>query len=488
MRIAYGELKQESNTFSPVIATLDDFYAYHLYSGKEIEERLKSTNTEVAGFLDSAAAKGIELVPTVAAMAMSGGKVEAGTYGVLKRRLLEEIAQAGPIDGVVLALHGGMVVEGIDDAEGDLLTAVRHMVGDAMPIVASLDLHGNVTEEMVLSADILVGFDTCPHIDLYETGCRAMELAARVVKREINPVMALRKLPMIVPPETEDTSSGPLGDLIEDAKALEQRPGVLSVSIFAVQPWLDVPDLGFAVVVVADGDSVAAKDAAGRLADRVWAARGEFRVELVPVSEAVERALASEGAPVVLGDSADSIGSGAPGDSTAILKALLDRDTTQMALLTVVDPEAVAQGIAAGIGHELTLTVGGKLDNICSDPVRIRGRVKTIFDGKFTMLGPSYTGLDVDMGRTVVLKSDGIHLVITEKRTWTFDPSFYRAVGLEPKLAKIVVTKSNISFVACYAPIAAQVMFVDAPGLSSPNFATLPFKRAGRPLFPLDDI
>lgn len=487
MRIAFGELKQESNTFSPVLTTLDDFYAYHLYCGKEIEERLKGTKTEIAGFLDTATTKGIELIPTVAAMAMSGGKVTAETYDFLKERLLEGIAKAGPIDGVVLALHGAMVIVGSDDAEGDLLTAVRDTVGHATPIIASLDLHANVTEKMVKAADILLGFDTCPHVDLYETGCRAMELASRLVKWEIDPVMTLKKVPMIVPPDTMDTSSGPLGDLIGEAKALEQRPEILSASIFAVQPWLDVPDLGFGVVVVADADLTAAQDGADRLASRVWAVRRQFYVDLVPVSEAVQRALTIKRRPVVLADSADSIGSGAPGDSTAILKALLDSDTTEMTLLTLVDPQAVAEGIAAGIGNEASLIVGGKMDNICNEPVRINGRVKTIFDGKFTMQGPSYTGLDVDMGRTVVLKSDGIHLVITEKRTWTLDPSFYRAVGLEPRLAKIVVTKSNIGFRACYAPIAGQMIWVDGPGLSSPNLASLLFERVRRPLFPLDD-
>lgn len=486
MRVLMAEIKHEANTFSPVATTLQSFRDYHYYSGREMAA-LRGASTEIAAFYDVASERGWQLAPALAAMAMSSGKVTAETYQALKHELLEAVAGAGALDGVLLALHGAMVVEGLDDPDGDLLAALRDAVGVHLPIAASLDLHGNITARMVEAADILVGFDTCPHTDLYETGRRTALLLDRLMRQEIKPVLALVRVPLLVPPDTMDTGDGPLGQIVRQAKALEGHDGILSASVFCVQPWLDLPDVASAVLVLADGDAWAAERAARRLADLYWQGRNDFTVDLHTPAKAIELARREGAGPVIFSDSADSIGSGATGDATGLLHALLQaRELPGMALTTVVDPEAVAAAVAAGVGAPVTLQVGGKRDRLFNRPRRLAGAVRTIFDGRFTLSGPSYTGLEMKMGPTAVVQAGQVFVVITSLPTWTHHPDFYRAVGLQPERSLITVTKSNILFKASYQEMAQRIVWVDAPGLSSPNLRRLPFKRLPRPLFPFD--
>ncbi len=487
-RILIAEIKHEANTFSPVATTLNSFRDYHYLVGPDVE-KLRRTGTEVGAFLDVASNEGWEVVPALAAMAMSSGKVTAETYASLKATLLRAVRQAKHLDGVLLALHGAMVVEGLDDAEGDLLTAVRSAVG-RLPIVATLDLHAKVTQNVVQQADILVGFDTCPHTDLYDTGERAARLFGRLLRGEISPVMALLRVPLIVPPDTMDTGDGPLGEIVGQAKAIEGRDGVLSASVFCVQPWLDVPDLASAVVVITDGDADAAEAGVRALGQSYWSTRHRFRVELHSPEQAIRLAIAEGKGPVVFSDSADSIGSGATGDATGILRALLAarQRLPGDALTTVVDPQAAEEAIAAGVGAEVMLTLGGKRDTVFNQPVMLRGQVRGIFDGHFRLSGPSYTGLEMNMGGTAVVRCDQVFVVITSLPTWTHHPDFYRAVGLRPERALIVVTKSNILFKASYCDLARRMLWIDAAGLSSPNLVRLPYRRITRPLFPFDDM
>lgn len=488
LRVLIGEIKHEANTFSPVATTLQSFRDYHYYEG-EACAALRGTRTEVAAFLDVADAEGWRPVFSLATMAMSSGKVTAETYARLKRTLLSSISAAGRLDAVLLALHGAMVVDGIDDAEGDLLAATRRLVGNT-PIAASLDLHGVVTTQMASNADILVGFDTCPHTDLYETGARTASLLAALLRGRLAPAMALVRVPLIVAPDTMDTTDGPLGDVIAQAKALEGHDGVVSASVFCAQPWLDIPPLASAVLVASDGDPRSATQAAQRLARYYWRQRRRFTVDLHSPDEAVALAVAEGRGPVVFSDSADSIGSGAAGDATGVLRALLAHRNALpgAALATVVDPVAAAQAAAAGVGAHVELMVGGRLDTEHNTPVCLQGRVINVFDGRFRLSGPSYAGLEMNMGQTAVVQAGAVSVVMTSLPTWTHHPDFYRSVGLEPREALIVITKSNILFKASYRDIARRIIWVLAPGLSSPDVAHLPFTRVTRPLYPLDDM
>ena len=485
MRLAAGCIMQETNTFSPLKTTIEDFRADHLCFGDEILERFRGTNTEVSGVAEAARLEGAELVPILFARAISSGRLTHEAFDFLKGKLVEGLREAGRLDGVWLGLHGSMSVEGLDDAEGDLLSAVRSLVGEGMPLVASLDMHANLTQLMVRSADALVGYRTHPHVDQRDTGRRAAAILFSMAREEICPTMVFRKVPMITPPERMTTIEGPVAELVTRAKKMEEKNKVVSLSVFVVQPWLDVEELGCTMIAVTDNDPVLGQRLADELGRMIWQRRHQFEVGLVSLPDAIERALQIEG-PVVFSYSADNISGGSPGDSTLVLQALVERKVERPSLLTVVDAPAVAQAIEAGVGQGVSLEVGGRIDRVYSQPVRVSGTVKLISDGQFTYKGPLYTGMRANMGRTAILQTGSIFLVLSERAVSTFDPELYRSVGLEPGEAKIVVVRESGAFRAAYSEIMAEALHLDTPGFSASNLRSLPFSRAPRPLFPLD--
>jgi microcystin degradation protein MlrC len=381
-----------------------------------------------------------------------------------------------------------MLAEGVDDATGDLLEAARAQVGDRTPVVASLDLHANVTRRMVRCASALVGYHTAPHVDQADTGARAVRLLLGILERGSQPTSALAQLPMVLPGEMARTTDGPYREVMDLAIALESRPGILSASAFSVQPWLDVPEMGCSVVVVADGDHGLARREARELAAAFWQRRKAFTPDLVPADRALDRALASQARPFVLSDAADAPSSGAPGDSTAVLARLLDREIGEPVLLNIVDPAAVAAAFRAGVGATIELTAGGTLSGGFCDPVTFSAYVKSLSDGRFRNKGPGFHGVEFQMGRTAVLVQSGIHLVAMERPVIQWDPELYRSQGLDPAEARIVIVKSPAAFRAAYEPFAAQVLILDVPGVCSANLQTFPWQHITRPMFPFDDL
>jgi microcystin degradation protein MlrC len=361
------------------------------------------------------------------------------------------------------------------------------VLGERVPIVATLDLHANVTCGMVAHATALVGYHTYPHIDLYETGVKAARLLLETLAGQVSPVMAFRKLPMIVPAENMQTTRGPMHRLIERGKALERSGRALAVSVFGVQPWLDVQEMGCSVVVVADKASSRAEGAAGALARRFWEARREFEVGLTPPERAIREALRVSGGPVILSESSDSTGSGSPGDSTGLLKTLLAASLHEPVAFFMVDPEAVAEAHLAGVGATVTMPLGGKLDPTRSRPVRVTARVRLLSDGRWTPRARGYnTAIETSMGRAAVLDIGVIRMLVAERSTMTVDPELYRSHGIEPLDMKIVVVKSPNGFRAAYEPIAKRIFIVDTPGASTANLRGLPYRGVPRPIYPLD--
>ncbi len=486
MRIAIGGIYQESHSFSPAAADLDTFRAGFLLRGDEVFSPLRDLNHEVAGAL--AAAEGHDLVPLAYASAGSSGQpVRKDAYDHLKAAILDRLFEALPVDGVYLAMHGAMLAEGIDDATGDLLTAVREAVGPDMPVVSSLDLHANVTRRMADAATALVGYHTAPHVDQADTGRRAMELLLLALERDFRPQMSLQQIPMVLPGEGARTTDGPYGEVMDQAIDLEGQAGVLAVSAFSVQPWLDLPEMGCSAVVVADDPSRAEAEARG-LAEAFWSRRQRFTPDLVPLDRALGLALGTQSGPFVLADSADAPSSGAPGDSTVVLAGLLEREVDDPVLLNIVDPAAVAAAITAGVGSTAEITVGGAQAPGFYGPVTFRAYVKSVSDGRFTNKGPGFRGVEFRMGRTVVLKNRGIHLVTMEQPVIQWDPELYRSQGLEPSEARIVVPKSPAAFRAAYESFAKEVLILDVPGVCSPNLQTFPWRRITRPMYPFDDM
>jgi len=484
MAVAVGSVQQETNTFSPVGTRYGDFDPVF---GGDVLDRHAGKPTEVGGFLDVLRRSGKRVAPVMAAWAITANRLARADFGRLLGDFTRRLRAAGRPEAVLLALHGAQAAEGEDDVSGALLERARRVVGPAVPVVATLDLHANVTPRMVGHADLLVGYHTYPHVDLYETGVKAARLALRMVRGGFEPEMALRKLPLIVPAETMPTTAGPMRRLIDAARRLEESGRAQAVSVFGVQPWLDVRPMGCSVVAVTDRDRGRAARHADLLGRRFWESRKEFDVRLTPVREALRRAARIEGGPIVLAESSDSTGSGSPGDSTGVLRALLAAKLDAPSAIFVVDPIAVARAVEAGTGAELDVSLGGRFDRRNSTPVRVRARVRLLSDGRWSPTIRGYSaGTEISMGRSAVIEAGSVRILVSERPVMTLDPELYRSHGIDPCRMKIVVVKSPAGFRAAYEPIAKAIFIVDTPGVSTANLLSLPFRRVPRPLYPLD--
>ena len=488
MKFVLAMLSHETNMFSPVKTELRHFKERELYYGEEMFTAFKGTKTGIGGAMDAATANNIELIPTVAANAMPSGLITADTYRTLKGKILDGIKATGQVDGVVAILHGSMAVEGLGNAEGDLLRDIRRVVGSKVPVVCTLDLHATVTKLMIESCDAIFGFDTNPHIDSYERAVEAVNAAVAIGKGKIKPVMALRKPPMMPPTINMRTTEGPMVKIFKKAYEMERDPAVVNVNVAGGFPFMDTEEAGFSVVVITNDDRELAEKYAQQLADFAWSLRKEFLKPLTPVPNAVRRAMAAKEGPVILADVADNPGGGGSGDGTVVLKTLLDMEAKDVGFALIKDPEAVDEAIKTGVGGMVTMMVGGKTDKFHGPPIKITGRVRTITDGVFIHKGPMGTGSKGEIGRSVVLQVNGVELIISELKMAPNDPEIFRRHGIEPTEKKILVVKSRGHFRAGYEPFAKEIIEVDAPGVASPNLKQFPYKHIRKPLFPLDNI
>ena len=505
-RVFLAQLSQESGSFLPLETDLAFFQRHLLTEGEGLLEEARRRPLELAGALAAAAAHGVTVVPGLAAWAMPWGPVRADAYATLRHRLLDGLRaaqRAGPVAGVLLVLHGAMQVRGTDDAEGDLLGAVRREIGPATPLVASLDLHANVTRAMAAAADALVAYHTMPHTDMYETGGAAMRLLARAVAGAVRPVLAVRKLPLVTPAERHDHRHPPMAPLM--ARTLAPPAPLLSVSLCPVQPWLDVPELGWTVLAVADGDRAAAQRAADGLAAAAWEVREAFRVpKLTPADVARRAAGAAPGKPLVVSDSGDNTSGGAPGDSVHLLRGLLAArragGPAGSALLWLADAAAAAACARAGAGATLTLSLGSKVDARFGRPLPVRGRVERVVDpAHYVVRGPSWTGSRMDLGTAAVLTltaaGDGaldpvggppLRVLVCARPVMDIDPGLYRCAGEHPEAYQLVQVRSPAGFRAAYEPLAGEVVSVESPGPTTSDLASLPWTRVPRPLAGID--
>ncbi len=489
MRIAVGSIKQESNSFVPTQTTLDSFGL--LLQGEELFTGYEVARVEVPAFLDVLRGAGATPVPLLAAATTPGGPLTRPTFDYLLGGLIARLRAALPVDAVVLALHGAMVVEDEPDAEGAILQAVRAVVGPATPVGVSLDLHGHITPRMVEQATFIVGFQSYPHVDTYETGARTADLLLETLHGRRHPTMALARRPLVLSPVNARTTEGPLHHVAEVARTMERSGRVLHASLFPVQPWLDVPELGFAALVVTDGDPTAAQTAADELADMVWAARAAFEPDLLPLEDAIRGGLAAPSGLTVVGDAGDAPSGGAPADSVAVLQALLaagaDRGS-RPSYLTLCDAEAAQTAAQAGIGRDVTLRVGHKVSTAAGEPRTITGRVCVLADGVSRTKGPGDAGVRVNFGLTAVLAIGAIRLCVRSRPSTEHDSAVYYAVGLDPTDAALVFVKSPGNFRASFAPLAERVWVADTPGPTRANLRKVAFTRVTRPLYPLDDM
>ena len=488
MRFFVAMFAHETNTFSTIPTDRRQFEARDLRYGGELLEAYRGTGTCLGGMIDAAAARGVTLVPSLAAAASPAGRVTADFYEATKHRLLDDLRGAGRVDGVLLDLHGAMVPEALEDGEGDLLRAVRETVGPAVPVAVTLDFHANVTADMVSHATLLHGYKTYPHVDMDARGREATERLLDVVAGRRRPTIAWRQPPLWPPIAGQATARGPMRRLYDRAEEMERDPRVVTISIFAGFPLADIRDAGLSVYVATDGDQGLADRLADKLAATAWVHRHEFLHTALPVGEAVRRALAADGRPVVLADIADNTGGGAAGDTTGILRELLRAGARQTTVACLWDAEAVHACVRAGVGATITVDVGGKIDPGHGAPVSVTGRVRTLSDGRFVHKGPMLRGLEGRLGPTAVLDVNDLKIILISLRWQTLDPEMIRVVGIDPAAEKILVVKSSVHYRAAFEPLAHAIIEVDAPGLSSSNLARFSFKNVRRPIFPLDDF
>jgi microcystin degradation protein MlrC len=478
---------QETNTFVASRTTIASFAATYIHRGEAMLTGFDRARVEVAGFLDVLRAAGAEIVPLLAAHAGSGGLVVRRDFDTLVEELVARLRQAGRVDGLLLALHGAMAVEDEPDAEAEIISRLRAALPAGTPVGVSLDLHGHVTPAMLQPDTVLIGYREYPHTDMFETGQRTARLLLDMVRSGRRPAMALAKCPMLLSPVAARSDRGALQELLAVARQMEAQGEILHASLFPVQPWLDIPGLGFAALVCADSPAAASK-AGRRLADLAWAARTRFEPDLVPLHEAIRIGLSSAGLTVI-GDGGDAPSSGAAADHAGVLRALLaagaDR-APRLTYLTLVDEAAVQAAAAAGIGAEVSLHVGHATTRD-GEPVRVTGRVRSLTDGCFVMHDAGAQDSPARMGPTAVLCIGSLRLALRSLPGFEWDTGIYTSVGLDLRDAGMVFVKSPSHFRVAYAPHASRIIAADTPGAACGNMRQLVLHRA-RPLYPLDDI
>ena len=485
MRIVTGTISHETNVLSNIRTDLEEFRKRRLLYGDEVFERFDGTRTPAGGIIDGCRLNGYELIPTLFASATPSGAVTADAFDTLLGDMLDGVRAAGDYDAAVLHLHGAGVSEEYPDIEGKVLSEVRRLVG-SKPLVATFDLHANYTETMVENADILIGYDTYPHVDGYERGVEAVNLTRKMLEGTLKPAKAFTQPPMLPALQVQFTGRYPMRRLIEEAHRMEEISGVETITVAAGFPWSDIPEAGMSFIVTTDDDQKQADSLAEKLHDLAWSMRRDFLVKPTPVREAMRHVMKAEEGPLVLADIGDNPGGGAPEDGTVVLKTILEEGLKGGVVAVIWDPEAVQKAVKAGVGKTLQLSLGGHTDEMHGEPLSVTGMVKNITDGKFINEGPMGTGSESDMGPTAVMEIGDNDVIVTTKRLQPLDLQLYKSQDIDPSGKRFIVVKSSVHYRASHEPIAKEVIELDTPGLTSPRLAGFGFKNIRRPIFPLD--
>lgn len=480
MRILIGSIAHESNTFTSLPTTLQDFEVLY---GSDIMDR--PVQDALAGIVHTLRVlPDMELVPTLWARALPGGRVERRAYETFRQALL---SSAQGIDGACLFLHGAMRAEGTDYCESELLNALRCKLGPEIPITVALDMHANLVSRMVQDADALVAYHTAPHTDRYETGERAAGLLLQILNGSIHPKMGFAKIPMLLPGEMAQTALDPMASVMRLMERIEAHPGVLSASLIKTHCWADVPDQGISAIVVTDGDAVLAQAEANRLASAFWERREAFRfsAEAWPMEKAIEVALSTIESTVFLSDVGDNATAGGTTDIPTVLGMLLARQVSDAMVAAIWDPQAVDACIAAGVGRSLTLSIGGKIDRQYGQPAEVTGSVRLLSDGRYYRGGEHKQQNLVERGPIAVLAVEGVDVVLSRERVSVIEPAQLRSLGIEPLAYKIVVLKVGYLH-APFQAISPRAILMLSPGPTNCDVTQLAYRRVKRPIYPLD--
>jgi microcystin degradation protein MlrC len=472
-------LATETNTFSPMPTSEKSFFVsrhgdYSTYPPYK--------DSVVALFRKLAAARGWEVAESIIANAEPAGITLRKAYEGFRDEILSDLKAAMPVDAVLLDLHGAMVADGYDDCEGDLIAAVRQIVGANIPIGVELDLHCHITEKMVNNATIIITYKEYPHTDPADRARELFSLIADTVEGKIHPTMGTfdcRMIGLFYP------TAEPMKSYVNKMKFLEGKDGVLSVSLAHCFPWGDVPDLGAKTLVVTDNNPVQAEKLAEQLGRELYDMRSTVYPRYQGIDAALDEALALGKSPVVLADVSDNSGGGAPGDSTFVLRRLLERKIENVAVGCIWDPIAVSVAMDAGVGAHLDMRIGGKMGPMSGDPLDLHIEVTGIAENALEYFGPDDARQDVPLGNTAALRVNGIDIVLISLRTQTFSPEVFTNLGIDPTKRRLVIVKSTQHFYGRFAPIAAEVLYISAPGAVQPDFKNIPYKCANTNKYPM---
>lgn len=484
-RIAIGGILTECNHLGGLPIDLSVYQASELYRDNEV---LTLENSVVGGMLAALRESDAEPIPLIYASACAGGPITGECYQQLRGEWFERLQQALPVDGVLLPIHGSALAEGLDDPEGDMIEAARELVGPGVPVIATLDLHAHVTQQMVQHADALLAWETYPHHDQFQTGQRAVRLLLDMLAGKCRPTMVMGKVPVITSAINGSTNDDdPFAELMRYTKSLEQRDGVLSTSLFLIHPYMDCEDMGSGGLVVTDNNIELAESLAADTGRRYWDRRHDLEPETFKPVDAIARGMAVDGGPVILVETADCCGGGAAGDSIATLSALVDSRVTVPSVVPVVDPAAAEACHQAGEGAELTLAIGHKLDPRWGSPREFTGKVERLCEGTFVYTGGQWEGHHEHMGPTAVFAVGSVRVIITSRATYDWADEQIRAVGLDPTAAKFIVAKNPMNYRLAYGAIAKAMIVLDTPGPTPATLKHVAFQKLQRPYFPADE-
>jgi microcystin degradation protein MlrC len=498
-RFVIALIKHETNTFSPIATPLSAFgHGNGPSYGEEAKAAFAGSNTPFAAYLDIARREGAEAVTPVAAESWPSNMAARATFEALLQPL-EEAVRAG-CDACLLDLHGAMVVEGCDDAEGEILRRLRRIRAD-LPIAVTFDYHTNLSPDIVANATVITGYKTYPHVDMYEAGLAAGDILARSLHGQARPVMAWGRLPLVSSVMRHAPEDGPSGEILAYARAMEKSGRVLAATLLPGFAHADTPYTGVSAVVVADAladadAQAAAEEVCERMLAIAWERRAEYVFHPEPLAQSVARARAlgasRQDGPILLIDHCDNCGSGGSQDVMLVVEEILRQNLDDVAIAPIRDPQAVAQMVEAGIGSNVNLELGGKTDmpaiGLAGRPLELAGRVRNITDGEIVFTGPMYTGLKSHLGRTAVLDTGRAQIVVTERHHEPFDLVIFRHCGIEPTKKRFIMLKSRIHYRAGFKPIAAHIVECAGAGVTNGDLSVYRYRKLARPIYPLDII
>jgi len=491
MRLVIAQMKHETNTFSPVPTPLARFErgAGPLLEGAAVRAAFKDTGTAIGAFIDLAELAGAEAVYPVAGNAAPSAPVDTAAYEAMAGRIVDAVARG--CDAVLLDLHGAMVTRAHDDGEGELLARIRR-VAPGVPIGVALDMHTNLFPAMGELATVIAGYQTYPHVDMYETGARAARPILSLLNNKARPTMCFGHRPMLPHVMRQSSLDSPNREIQARAKEME-RDGALAATFFVGFPHADIPYAGSSAVVVTDGDAGRARALCDELLDMAWQAREQFVYRVEPLEQSLRRASglgAGSARPVVLLDHYDNCASGGTMDTMAVLGGILDAGLEDAAAFAICDPQAVAQMTSAGIGARVTLSLGGKMAmpalGLKGRPREVTGTVRRICAGLYRNEGPMARGEQADMGPSAVLDTGKVEIAVISRHVEPHDIASFRALGIEPEKKRYLMLKSRVHWRAGLGPLAAAVIECAGEGVCTSDYSTLKFSRLRRPVYPLD--